>query len=237
MALLQDIATFLLDTLFPAFCIECQREGRYLCNECGLFLSETLPMCLRCKGQSFGGQTHPYCRTQRDLDGFVSTWDYEGVVKKAIVMLKERRVTHIVPEFVLKAGLFMVQDSLRFQQFLSFLLQPETVLVPIPMWRTKERLQGFDHSFLISSSLAGIIKKKVVSCLEKARNTVPQEEIGGIERLSNIQDSFRLKGQAPVQAVLVDDFLVSGATLKECCKILKQSGTRKIWGYTLARIP
>jgi predicted amidophosphoribosyltransferase len=33
----------------------------------------------------------------------------------------------------------------------------------------------------------------------------------------------------------VDDVWTTGATMRECAKVLKQSGVKEVWGLTLAR--
>lgn len=35
--------------------------------------------------------------------------------------------------------------------------------------------------------------------------------------------------------VLVDDVWTTGATMRECCNVLKRAGVQKVWGFTLAR--
>ncbi|PIP18423.1 MAG: amidophosphoribosyltransferase, partial [Parcubacteria group bacterium CG23_combo_of_CG06-09_8_20_14_all_35_6] len=35
--------------------------------------------------------------------------------------------------------------------------------------------------------------------------------------------------------LLVDDVWTSGATMKECARVLKKSGVKRIFGFTLAR--
>ena len=56
-------------------------------------------------------------------------------------------------------------------------------------------------------------------------------------RLQNPIGAFRYRTQdAPVGAFLVDDFWMSGATMQECCRVLKDSGVKEVWGFTLARV-
>jgi len=39
----------------------------------------------------------------------------------------------------------------------------------------------------------------------------------------------------PKNLVLIDDVWTTGATMKEAGKILKQSGAKRVWGFTFAR--
>jgi len=57
--------------------------------------------------------------------------------------------------------------------------------------------------------------------------------------LQNVRGAFRMKSEIliPKNVVLVDDVWTTGATLQECCKVLKKAGVEKVWGFTIARTP
>lgn len=77
------------------------------------------------------------------------------------------------------------------------------------------------------------------SILDRKVNTKPQFDLKKEERKKNILGAFstddkfknKLKGK---KILLVDDIATTGATLRECGKILKQSGAVKVLGITLA---
>lgn len=73
------------------------------------------------------------------------------------------------------------------------------------------------------------------------KNTESQTKLEKKERLENIKGSFEKPpicdklGLLQIENVLlVDDVFTTGAAMKECCKVLKQSGVRKVWGFVLA---
>jgi competence protein ComFC len=151
------------------------------------------------------------------------------------------------------------KDTARFSQFLSFLLTPGTALTFVPMWKRKERKRGYNQAALIAKEISVISGNSLKSLLEKTKDTKPQTDLDKKERLENVKDSFRyltddrgfiadgrgysISGnqqisaeiRAPQNVVLVDDVWTTGATMKECCKVLKKAGVEKVWGFTLAR--
>ena len=135
------------------------------------------------------------------------------------------------------AFLAMAKDTARFSPFLSFLLQKDTALTFVPMWKAKERKRGHNQAELIAREIAVISGNPLASLLEKTKDTKSQTELKKEERLQNVKDSFRYLAEicVPQKAVLVDDIWTTGATMRECCKVLKKAGAKEVWGFTLAR--
>jgi len=57
------------------------------------------------------------------------------------------------------------------------------------------------------------------------------------KRAKNVKDSFEILPNLvlPLRVVLVDDLWTTGATMKECCRVLKKAGVQRVWGFTLFR--
>ena len=92
----------LLNTLFPAFCVGCKKEGRYLCEKCSVFISEAAFICPMCEKQSFLGETHIQCSSKYGLDGLISLWEYEGVMKELIHAIKYQGIQYAAGELIEK---------------------------------------------------------------------------------------------------------------------------------------
>lgn len=222
------IATFkniLLDIAFPRFCIECKKEGSYLCKECLLFLSEASYVCPVCIKPQFYGKRHQRCLGQGPLTGGVSLWDYEGVVKKLIDKFKNKGVVCIAEELVFCGFYFVEENKKRMEKFLLFLFDPRTVISYIPTSKKDKKKRGFDHGEEIAKSLGKITGKKVSSLLEKKKEVIALEN-----------SLLFKKEKAPWGVVLVDDFWISGETVKEAAKVLKRNKVKKVWVFTLARV-
>ena len=66
----------------------------------------------------------------------------------------------------------------------------------------------------------------------------PQTGLGRKERLKNVKGAFAVKSAAAVRdkhVLLVDDVYTTGATVKECARILKKSGAAQVDILTIGR--
>src|SRR3989338_5289866 len=66
-----------LDLVFPVFCLNCKKEGVYLCDDCkpALVKIEKL-ICAACSSPSPFGLTHEACKSRNKIDGLISCLDY-----------------------------------------------------------------------------------------------------------------------------------------------------------------
>ena len=200
------VKNIILDILFPKICINCRREGKYICDKCKVFISEAEPMIY----------------TGECLDGLISVWDYEGLIKELIQMIKYQGVTDIIKELI------SLIDIKVYSPYITY----------VPMYIKKEKKRGFNQAKLIAKELGKISNCEVVSLLNKVKDTEDQTELNREERLKNIKDCFKIYDRPGLsQVLLVDDVFTTGATMRECCKVLKQSGAKKVWAFTLARTP
>ena len=55
---LSKIKEGILNALFPKFCVGCNKEGQYICENCKVFLGEASLICSVCEKSSFTGQKH-----------------------------------------------------------------------------------------------------------------------------------------------------------------------------------
>lgn len=233
------IKDLLLDILFPKVCINCKREGKYICDKCSIFISEAMPVCPNCYNSSFSGEIHQNCIKKYGLDGLTSMWDYEGLVKRLIHNVKYGGLTHIIDECVENSFKLIARDINRFYSFLSFLSSDNIYITYVPMYLKKEKRRGFNQAKLIARELAKKVKVRPLSLLEKIVDIEDQARPEKGKRMENVKTSFAINGNVEgIESVLlVDDVFITGATIRECCKVLKQSGVKKVWAFTLARIP
>ncbi len=199
----------IIDVLLPRRCLACGKEGKYICEKCSLFLSEA-----------------PTLFAAGDLEELVSVWEYEGVIKKIIFKIKYEGVFDIINELVKKA--FEIREPY---------IPEDTTIIFVPMFKKKEKQRGFNQAELIARKVGEITNREVLPLLEKIKDTPSQTELDKEERMSNVKDSFRRKERVNCynNILLVDDVWTSGATMQECCKTLKRSGVKRVFGFTLAR--
>ncbi len=211
---------FFLNIFFPKFCVNCNKEGRYLCENCTLFLSETNLICPDCFKSEFFGRTHERCKKEESLDGLVSFWDYEGVVKKLIDKTKKESLIDIPKELTEYLFLTVDDNKERYSKFFDFLFNEKTVISYVPVEKKEEIVRGFDEKEEIAKNLARVTKKKKINLLKKEKDNfvyIFPEEVE--------------------QVVLVDDVWGSDQIIKIAAKLLKEKGVKKIWGFTFAKTP
>ncbi len=206
------IKNWVVDLLLPVQCVACGKEGKYICEKCSLFLSEA-PSVFQAGG----------------LEELVSVWEYEGLIKKIILKIKYKGMFDAINEFVEKA--FEIREPY---------IPEDTTITFVPMFKKKEKRRGFNQAKLIAKKVGEITSRKVLPFLEKIKDTSSQTELNKEERMENIKGSFRLlrtvlNSELPENVLIVDDVWTSGATMQECCRVLKKAGVKKVWGFTLAR--
>lgn len=237
--MLEKLRDGALEAVFPVVCVSCGTEGRYICEKCEIFLGEASFICPFCQQASFAGERHTACAHRYGLDGLASIWEYEGAVQRLLHLIKYSGVVHAAEEIIERARGSMMLDQKRFGAFLSFLFSPDTLVTYVPMHNRKEKHRGFNQTELFANALAKRTKNVVARLLEKSKETKPQIDLNKEERIGNVQESFMLSEKSGLinvkRVVLVDDIWTTGATMKECCKVLKKAGVQEVWGFTLAR--
>ncbi len=233
------IKDLFLNIFFPKLCLGCGKEGKYICDKCQVFLSESIPVCPVCGKGSFGGESHLFCSKRYGLDGLINIWDYEGIVKKSVHNIKYGGEFDIINELIDRSFQIVAEDKInRFDEFLSFTSENDTYVTFVPMFHKKEKKRGFNQAKLIADKFGQKVNCRVVSLLKKIKNTEDQAKLNKEQRLSNIKDSFQFCNNnklSLLQIILIDDVFTTGATMRECARILKQAGIKKVWGFTLAR--
>jgi competence protein ComFC len=241
---IRKIKEILLDIFFPKFCFSCQKEGSYICEDCLLFLTEAGFVCPTCGKTEHFGRTHINCKKRKGLNGLVSLWDYEGLIKKLIHEIKYNSLLDILEEIMIN-GFFMIEkNEKRFSFFLDFLFEEKTVITFVPLTKKKENKRGFNQSEEIAKKIALFSKKEAVKLLIKRKENISQTNLNKEEREENVKDIFCYKENKNKKGkkikiekvVLIDDVWTSGATMRECCRVLKENGVKEVWGFTLAKV-
>ncbi|HEY4476102.1 MAG TPA: hypothetical protein VI954_01150 [Candidatus Paceibacterota bacterium] len=238
---MEKLKNGILEVAFPVVCVSCGTEGKYICEKCEVFLGEASFICPICLRASFAGERHLACQHRHGLNGLASIWEYEGAVQRLLHCIKYDGVVHAIEEIIERACGSMALDQKRFCTFLSFLFSPDTLVTYVPMHSRKEKRRGFNQTELLANALAKQTKSAVACLLEKTKETKPQVDLDKEERLYNMKGSFAISSgtlSVPIttlSVVLVDDVWTTGATMQECCKVLRKAGIQEVWGFTLAR--
>ncbi len=112
-------------------------------------------------------------------------------------------------------------------------------LVPVPLHPRRKRQRGFNQAGILSQELGELRGIDVLKgSLVKKKNVPPQTFLAGSERRENVSGAFRVIHAEKVvgkSLLLVDDVFTTGATLTECCEVLKNAGAKEVRALTIAQ--
>lgn len=125
--------------------------------------------------------------------------------------------------------------------FLRYALAGEvdagTGVVPVPIHPSKRRERGYNQSGLLAEGLARSCGLRFCDLLSKTRATVSQTRLERHSRLGNVTGSIGavVPGRFSIEkALVVDDVVTTGSTLRECVRALTARGIKEVSACTVA---
>jgi ComF family protein len=170
------------------------------------------------------------------FDKAVSYAAYGGELRALIQLLKFDRMPGL-------AGLLddpMAETILQ----LEGIAGKDVLVVAVPLFAGRERQRGYNQSRLLADKALARLRTlrpgwKLVAAhgaLKRVRQTESQYVLSKTERRRNLRGAFEVSGDVRGREVLVvDDIMTSGATARECARVLKAAGASRVWVATLAR--
>lgn len=223
----------ILDILFPVSCLECGKEGKYICDNC---IKKVEVIC------RFNPSTNTF-----------SIFKYNGVVRKAIIALKYKFATDVSEELV----------DICTNKLKNNLPITKAVLIPIPLHTKRQNWRGFNQSEILGKLIAEKMSWKFEpNLLMRTLASKPQVGLTKSERVRNISGKFAVNDEAlrvilsdgelvepesnrsSPNFVIFDDVLTTGSTLQEAMKVLQKAipacpplaeASRRITGLTIAK--
>lgn len=230
-----EIVKTLEQTLFPSYCLNCSADTpeepaslRWL--------------CLDCHRKLIARWQKVSLKPELEASYYIFDYEKDRLAKKLIHAFKYQFVKEIADVF----GVAVESERLNFKK-LSTEGQIDFI-VPVPLHARRLRERGFNQSELLAQKISGVMEKPILNDIVKRKiYRRPQMEVKNrASRLKNTRDIFEIvkpSGSNIVQhlelnnkiVLLVDDVATTGATLKECARILKNAGASKVLSFTLAQ--
>ncbi|GBE05204.1 MAG TPA: ComF family protein [Nitrospirae bacterium] len=222
-----------LRIFFPEHCPVCEKPSldhrtAPICRECWQsILPYTGPVCQRC-GRPLVSDVSIICKgcieDEPSFERASSFGLYEGALRQAINLLKYRGVKRL--------------SAALADMMLDMQTPVLDAVIPVPLYKTRLRQREFNQSAIFAKHLAGSTGTTLIlDCLIKVRDTAPQVGLSAKQRRKNIKNAFEITRGETVRGkdiLLVDDVFTTGATVRECSKLLKKTGAENIYVITLA---
>lgn len=222
---------YLLDVIFPKFCLGCGHEGFWLCSTCQekiVFIKTQV--CPTCGRISNSGKFCRKCPAPKGLCGIiVSCYFKEGPIKELVHNFKYNHILEL-KDLLGQVMASVLQENLVFKK--------DFLMTGVPLFWLREKSRGYNQSALLAQTVAQNLGLNYQKLLIKTKSTKRQVDLRGQGRRENLKKVFKLDPKININGktiILVDDIATTGTTLSECARVLKEGGAKKIWGLVIAR--
>ena len=230
----------IIRAIYPAQCVACDAatdDDHGLCGPCWRethFISGVI--CDRCGTPMQGddpteiAQCDDCLRIARPWGRGRSVMAYDGVGRKLALSLKHGDRTDLA-----------VPTAIWMARAITPLLQPDSVIVPVPLHWVRMLRRRYNQSALLANGLAKHVDRVAVpDALLRPRATPALGGQGRAARFATLEHAIipnprrqaRLNGQ---HVVLIDDVMASGATMAAATEACFGAGARDVDVLTLAR--
>jgi ComF family protein len=244
---LKQFGASLLEFFLPRMCLFCgvpvgETVAVAVCPDCEAQIQWVASPLCTCCGRVFAsrdGADRVCGDCQADPPPFTrarAAVIYEGPL---VDDLKQRPVLTAITRFKFSRQLaFLPVMQHWLQQALCLeLVAAADLLAPVPLHPKRIKHRGFNQSLLLAQTFPGV--EVVREAVVRTRHTAPQVGLNPKERRDNVKGAFAVAGPARVKGksvLLIDDLYTTGSTVKECARVLRKAGARRVEVLTVARV-
>jgi ComF family protein len=232
----------LRSTLLP-ICDGCRASVRVqsdaLCRQCGEALDIDMESARVAPHLPAEGLLCYACRVVPPM--------FERAVAYAVYQDELREMIHLLKYERMRSAASLLGGMLA-ESILT--LQPEAAreltVVAVPLFPAKQRQRGYNQAELLADAAIAQLRgaapswklRRAPAVLARHRDTGSQFELNPRGRRRNLEGAFAADPSRLTpgcEVLLVDDIFTTGATARECARVLRRAGARKVWVATLAR--
>lgn len=182
-----------------------------LCDRAGAIV------CERCAGQLTRAPSLPL---PRHVDSCLAVFDYSSA-RPLVTSLKNGDRRDLVG--------WLAEQMVR-----GIELPAGAAVTWAPTGRARRRARGYDQAELLARAVARRLGRRCLPMLERLPGPAQKGRSAG-ERLGN--PSFAVVRRCPVEVLLVDDVVTTGATLAAAARALRSGGATVVHAAVVARSP
>ena len=185
--------------VFPTRCYGCNALGVSICTSCR---REWIPH---------------YYRTHIDALNVHSAMLYTPTASKIILAAKENGLQG-ADDLLITAIIHVLNNARLDRGYFT--------LVPIPSNKQSQRRRGRRFIVDLTQTISQTTGIGISDCLQVSRQVSDQSGLTKAERILNMQGAFSLKPGVILRgdAILIDDVVTTGATLREAARALNSQG-------------
>jgi ComF family protein len=195
----------LIELLFPKSCINCKKEGEFLCNSCFSQIKIT----------------NPKINNSNFIELLIPCYLYQNpVLRKAVHKLKYS---------------FYKEISLQLAILFSHFEFPKNShIVPIPLHKKRFKYRGFNQSEILAQNLNQPISKLLIRIKNTNSQATlnKNERTKNIKNSFEINNQISLPKSTPL--IILDDICTTFSTMNEAAITLKKAGYNILYGMALA---
>jgi ComF family protein len=174
-----------------------------------------------------------------EFDRAVAYANYEDEMRRMLHLLKFEGMRSIA-EHVLASA--MVAAALKIRGDAG----SELVVIPVPLFAAREKVRGYNQASVLAEAMVkrlrrlepGRALRVPVHVLERVKDTRALYALNPTQRRASLKGAFRVADGEAVrgrEVLLVDDIMTTGATARECSRVLKRAGATRVWVVTAAK--